>query len=119
MSAAGSVAFARALVATSLKAALALRGAFFVQVAFMVLNNVKFFVFLWVLMGHVSSIRGWRLGDVAVLFGTVAAAFGLAVALAGGVRNLGRLIEEGDLDTLLTQPKSVLGYAVGMRSQPS
>jgi ABC-2 type transport system permease protein len=29
------------------------------------------------------------------------------------------VIEEGDLDTLLTQPRSVLGYAVGMRSQPS
>lgn len=113
------MAFARALVATNLKATLALRGAFVVQVVFMALNNFTFFVFWWVLMGHASSIRGWRLGDIAVLFGIVAVAFGLAMSLAGGVRHLGRLIEEGDLDTLLTQPRSVLGYAVGMRSQPS
>jgi ABC-2 type transport system permease protein len=46
-------------------------------------------------------------------------AFGLAVSLAGGVRHLGRLIEQGDLDTLLTQPRSVLVYALGLRSQPS
>jgi ABC-2 type transport system permease protein len=54
-----------------------------------------------------------------MLFGLVAAAFGLTVTVAGGVRHLGRLIEDGDLDTLLTQPKSVLVYALGLRSQPS
>ena len=117
--AANSLAFARALVATNLKATLALRGAFVVQVVFMALNNFTFFVFWWALMRHVPSIRGWRLGDIALLYGIVAVAFGLAVSLAGGVRHLGRFIEEGDLDTLLTQPRSVLVYALGLRSQPS
>ena len=117
--AANSLAFARALVATNLKATLALRGAFVVQVVFMALNNFTFFVFWWALMQHVPSIRGWRLGDIALLYGIVAVAFGLAVSLAGGVRHLGRFIEEGDLDTLLTQPRSVLVYALGLRSQPS
>lgn len=117
--AANSLAFARALVATNLKATLALRGAFVVQVVFMALNNFTFFVFWWALMRHVPSIRGWRLGDIALLYGIVAVAFGLAVSLAGGVRHLGRFIEEGYLDTLLTQPRSVLVYALGLRSQPS
>lgn len=117
--AANSLAFARALVATNLKATLALRGAFVVQVVFMALNNFTFFVFWWALMRHVPSIRGWRLGDIALLYGIVAVAFGLALSLAGGVRHLGRFIEEGDLDTLLTQPRSVLVYALGLRSQPS
>src|SRR5262249_1601610 len=44
---------------------------------------------------------------------------GFTVTVAGGVRHLGRFIEEGDLDTLLTQPRSVLLYALGMRSQPA
>jgi ABC-2 type transport system permease protein len=117
--AAGNLTFVRALVATNLKATLALRGAFVVQVVFMALNNFTFFVFWWALMAHVPSIRGWRLGDIALLYGIVAVAFGLAVSLAGGVRHLGRLIEQGDLDTLLTQPRSVLVYALGLRSQPS
>ncbi len=114
-----NIAFVRALVGTNLKAAVALRGAFLIQVVFMLLNNFTFFVFWWVLMRRVPSLRGWRLEDVALLFGIVATAFGLTVTLAGGVRHLGRLIDEGDLDTLLTQPKSVLVHALGMRLQAS
>jgi ABC-2 type transport system permease protein len=113
------VVFARSLLATNLKAALALRGAFVMQAAFMALNNLTFFVFWWALMQRVPAIRGWRLGDVQLLFGLVAMAFGLTITVAGGVRHLGRLIEQGDLDTLLTQPRSVLVYALGMRSHPS
>ena len=114
-----TLSFTRALIATNVKATLALRGAFVVQVVFMVLNNLTFFVFWWALMGHVTTLRGWRLGDIQMLFGIVAAAFGLAVTVAGGVRHIGRFIEDGDLDTLLTQPKSVLVHALGLRSQPS
>jgi ABC-2 type transport system permease protein len=54
-----------------------------------------------------------------MLFGIVAAGFGLAVTLAGGVRHLGRFIDDGELDTLLTQPKPVLMHALGLRLQPS
>src|SRR5262245_50041185 len=103
--------FARALFATNLKSALMQRGAFLTQVVFMMLNNLTFFVFWWALMQRVPQIRGWRLGDIAVLFGVVAAGFGLGVTVGGGVRHLGRFIEGGDLDTLLTQPKPVLPYA--------
>ena len=114
-----SLAFARGLMATNLKATVALRGAFAMQVVFMALNNFTFFVFWWALMRRVPVIRGWHLGDVQLLFGLVAVAFGLTVTVAGGVRHLGRFIEDGDLDTLLTQPRPVLIYALGMRSQPS
>jgi ABC-2 type transport system permease protein len=117
--AASTLSFTRALVTTNLKAALALRSAFVIQVVFMALNNLTFFVFWWALMGRVTTIRGWRLGDIQLLFGLVAAAFGLTVTVAGGVRHLGRFIEDGDLDTLLTRPRSVLVHALGMRAQPS
>jgi len=111
--------FARALFATNLKASLMLRGAFIMQVVFMALNNVAFFVFWWALMRRVPDLRGWRLGDIQVLFGVVAAGVGLAVSVGGGVRHLARWISDGELDTLLVQPKPVLLYAVGMRSQAS
>jgi viologen exporter family transport system permease protein len=116
---ADNLSFTRALIATNVKATLALRGAFVIQVVFMVLNNLTFFVFWWALLQHVTTLRGWRLADIQMLFGIVAAAFGLAVTVAGGVRHVGRFIEDGDLDTLLTQPKSVLVHALGLRSQPS
>jgi ABC-2 type transport system permease protein len=111
--------FVSALVKTNLKATIALRGAFVLQVVFMALNNFTFFVFWWALMRRVPSLRGWQLGDIELLFGVVAVAFGSTVTIAGGVRHLGRFIDEGELDTLLTQPRSVLAYAIGLRSQPS
>src|SRR4051812_36817298 len=114
-----SVSFTHALTATNLKAHLALRGACVIQVVFMAVNNLTFFVFWWALMQHAPVLRGWRIGNVAVLFGIVASSYGLTMTLAGGVRYLGRVIEDGDLDTLLTQPHSVLVYALGLRSQPS
>ena len=116
---ANSLSFARALVTTNVKATLALRSAFVIQVVFMALNNLTFFVFWWALMGRVTTIRGWGLGDIQMLFGLVAASFGLTITIAGGVRHLGRFIEDGDLDTLLTRPRSVLVQAVGMRAHPS
>jgi ABC-2 type transport system permease protein len=111
--------FARALIATNLKASMILRGAFTMQVVFMALNNITFFVFWWILMRRVPEIRGWRLPQIQVLFGTVAVAVGLAITVAGGVRHLGRLIDEGELDVLLVQPQPVLLHAVGLRSQAS
>ena len=115
----GNRSFVQALVVTNLKAAAALRGAFAMQVVFMILNNATFFVFWWALMRRVPDLRGWHLGDIEVLFGVVAAGFGLTVTLAGGVRHLSRLIDDGELDTLLTQPKPVLLHALGLRFQPS
>src|SRR5262245_54588136 len=119
MSVSNTVRFARALFVTNLKASIMLRGAFVMQAAFMALNNVTYFVFWWLLMQRVPDVRGWHLADIQVLFGVVAAGFGLTVTIAGGVRHLGRFINEGELDTLLAQPKPVLVHALGMRSQPS
>lgn len=89
------------------------------QVLFMMLNNLTFFVFWWALMQRVPNLRGWTLADINVLFGMCAAGFGLAVTVAGGVQHIGLFIENGQLDTLLTQPRPVLPYALGLRLQAS
>lgn len=115
----GLLGFAVALFATNLRSALALRGAFVVQALFMVLNNLVFLVFWWVLLRRVPHLRGWRLPEIGALFGVTATSFGLVVAITGGVRHLGRCIEDGELDTLLTQPKPALLYALGLRSHAS
>ncbi len=111
--------FAAALLKTSFRAAAALRGAFAMQVAFMALNNWVFFTFWWLLLRRVPSIRGFLLHDIAALYGVVAAGYGLAVVLAGGVIRLARMIDEGELDTLLTQPQPKLLYALGSHSRAS
>src|SRR3954471_21356339 len=97
--------FARALSATSRRAAIADRGAFLLRAGLMALNNGIFFTFWIVLLSRVPSIRGYRLGDVAVLYGVVALAHGTAVFFAGGMEHLSRTIDDGDLDALLAQPR--------------
>lgn len=109
--------FALALLATNLKASFALRSAFWMQAAFMAINNLVFFVFWWVLFERFEEIRGWRLEDVAALYGVSAAGFGLAAILAGGIPDLARRIEEGGLDPLLTLPRSVLLQAAAARTR--
>jgi ABC-2 type transport system permease protein len=104
----GTLAFARALVATNLKAAFALRGAFWLQVVFMFLNNLIFFSFWWLAFQQIDDLAGWRLRDLCALYGLVAGAFGLSMVLGGGVRDLARSIADGELDTWLTQPKPPL-----------
>jgi ABC-2 type transport system permease protein len=111
--------FARALVATNLRASLALRGAFWLQAAFMVANNLAFFTTWWLLFAHFHELGGWRLPDMMTLFGVVASGFGLSIVFAGGARRLARMIADGELDPLLVQPKPVLLHAVGSASTAS
>jgi len=107
--------FAVALFQTSLASAMAQRGAFLMQVVLMAVNNAIFFTFWIALFQHVATIRGYALSDIAVLYGVVAAAFGLSVVVAGGSRILGQYIHDGELDSLLAQPKPTLYYAIGRR----
>lgn len=110
--------FAIALLKINLAAAFALRGAFWLQASMMLVNNLLFFVFWWVLFERFEELRGWRLGDVAVLFGVSAAGYGLAAIVAGGVHDLARRIEGGELDPMLTLPRSVLVQAAAARTRP-
>src|SRR5687768_17146555 len=93
--------FVAALVATSVRSALAERGAFIMRAVFMMVNNAIFFTFWIVLLSRVPAIRGYELGDVAVLYGIVAVAHGLAWFFAGGIYHLARVIHDGELDALL------------------
>ena len=111
--------YLRALLATNVRAAMALRGAFWTQAIFMAVNNLVFFT-VWFLFFHkYESVRGWRLGDVAALYGISAFGFGLCITVAEGVRNLARKIVDGDLDAYLTQPKPVVVAASMSESNPS
>ncbi len=115
----GFLAFAVALLSTSLRATLALRGAFWFAAVGMLLNNLLYFSFWWIFFDRFDEIRGWRLGDMAALFGVVAMGFGCASVLMGGVRELGRYIVDGELDGFLTQPKPPLVQVLGSQSRAS
>ena len=100
------------LTQTNLRASLALRTAFLMQAAFMALNNFVYFTVWLVFFRRFHDLGGFRLADMWLGYGVVAAGFGLAVALAGGLRELSKLVIEGGLDGYLTQPKPVLVQAL-------
>ena len=114
-----NIRFAFALARTSLAAAMAQRGAFLMQAGLMALNNAIFFTFWIVLLHRVQTIRGYGLRDMTVLYGIVAAGVGLAMICAGGVRQLARVIHDGELDAVLAQPKPTLLYVLGRKSGAS
>ena len=111
--------FAMALIGVSMRSALAERGAFFMRAALMAINNGIFFTFWIVLLSRVPRIRGYELGDVALLYGIVAVANGLLAFFVGGFHHLARVIHDGELDALIAQPKPTLLYALGLKSQPA
>jgi ABC-2 type transport system permease protein len=111
--------FLSALTTTALKVSVAHRGAFLMQAAFMVLNNLLFLTTWWILFARFDHVAGYRMPDMLLLFGVSAGGFGLAIVLCGGMLELARAISDGDLDALLAQPKSVLLRAIASRSVAS
>lgn len=111
--------FLRALLVTNVQALLAQRANLIFQAALMLLNNLGFFAIWWALFNNVPKIRGWVLADMQLLYGFSTAAYGVTVLLAGGVRQISRWVDQGELDPLLVQPKPTWLYAVGSRAQAS
>ncbi len=114
-----SLRFLGLLLHTNLRASLALRGAFLLQVGFMALNNLIYFSVWLLFFRRFHDLGGYGIADMELTYGVVACGFGLAVALAGGLRDLSRLIVDGALDGYLTQPKPVLAQALCSRTLAS
>jgi ABC-2 type transport system permease protein len=114
-----TLAFLGAQVATSLKASMALRAAFWMQVVLMALNDILFFCIWWIFFARYPEVRGWTLHDMYAGYGYVALTYGLYTLLAGGARDLAHGIVRGELDVLLTQPRAVLPRIALSRSNAS
>ena len=114
-----SLHFIGSLLKLNLRAAYANRGSFWMQTVLMMANNLIFFAVWPIFFRKFETLAGWQLGDVAAMYGIVAAAFGIVVVFAGGHRTLAQTIAEGDLDPYLTMPKPVLPHLVGSRCMPS
>ena len=104
------------LTQTNLRASLSLRAAFLLQAAFMFLNNLIYFGVWVIFFRRFHDLGGFGVQQMQLTYGVVAAGFGLAVALAGGLRDLSKLAVEGGLDSYLTQPKPVLSQALCSRT---
>jgi ABC-2 type transport system permease protein len=99
----------------NLMSAMAYRGAFVLQVAGMVLNDVMLLFFWWVLFNRLPTLRGWNLAGVMTLYGVVAFGFGAATAFCGNAFLVARVIVSGDLDYYLALPADPLVHLLVSR----
>jgi len=81
---------------------------FLAQVFGMMLNNAAFALFWGMLIGKVGNIGGYGFDDVMLIWALVSTSFGLAHVVFGNVRSLGRIIQRGELDLYLLQPKDAM-----------
>jgi ABC-2 type transport system permease protein len=106
-------------VAAAIRMAFADRANFALLMGGMIVNN-GFFLAMWLLFfAGFRSVGGWRRPDVALLIGMMMVIVGLAGAVFGGYRDMAAAILRGEIDALLTQPKSVLARLLSRESIPS
>ena len=95
--------------AAAIRTSLADRTNFSLQMGGMILNN-GFFLLLWFMFFKgFHRVGGWSGTDVALLLGVMMTIVGVSGVAFGGYRDMAATILSGEVDALLTQPKSVLG----------
>jgi len=65
-------------------------------------------IFVWVFFSKVTSLQGWTLGEIFVIFGMARIGMGLGESFCGQVSRLGTAILSGELDRLLFRPANRL-----------
>jgi ABC-2 type transport system permease protein len=88
-------------------------------VVLMLANNLLFFITFVIYFSNFSSLRGWVREDLALLVGCTCWAFGLAVFLTGGIRDLANMIASGGLDAYLGRPRHPLPALLLSQSIPA
>lgn len=73
------------------------------------------FVAILLMFSQVDALGGYSLPEVAFLYGSAGAAFGLADLVMGSMDRLGRRVRDGTLDTLLVRPAPVLAQVAADR----
>ena len=105
--------------AAAIRMSLADRTNFALQMGGMILNN-GFFLLLWFMFFKgFHRVGGWNGTDVALLLGVMMTIVGVSGVAFGGYRDMAATILSGEVDALLTQPKSVLGRLLSRDSIPS
>lgn len=81
---------------------------FLTNVGFMALNNATFLVQWMILLRLRGDVGGYTMREIMLLWGLMAASYGLSHILFARAFSLSELIIKGKLDAYLVQPKNVL-----------
>lgn len=97
-----------ALLSINLRTALAMRAAFLLRLAFTIFNH-GFILLIWLfLFRAVPVVYGWTVWHLLMTYGLAWFAWGFVSYFAYGFKMLPRVIENGELDHFLLQPRPLL-----------
>jgi ABC-2 type transport system permease protein len=102
--------------AVNVQAVMEYRINFLVQVFGMMLNNAAFALFWGILIGKVGSFGDYGFPEVMLIWALVSSSFGLAHVIFGNVRSIGQIVQKGELDLYLLQPKDVFLNVIASRT---
>ncbi|MEV4440109.1 ABC transporter permease [Streptomyces sp. NPDC049577] len=97
------------------RSTMAYRTSFVMMTAGNFVSTALDFVAILIMFSHIDELGGFSLPEVAFLYGTTSAAFGLADLLLGNMDRLGRRVRDGTMDTLLVRPAPVLAQVAADR----
>lgn len=72
---------------------------------------------IWVLFDRFNIIQGWKLEEVALLYGIMHMGFAFAEAISKGLDNMGEMVKRGDFDRVLLRPVGTLVQIVTCQIQ--
>jgi ABC-2 type transport system permease protein len=90
-------------------------GAFWTQLAAMVLNDFVWILFWFLFFDRVPSLHGWDRSRVLLLLAVLTTAGGLVLGVFSNARSIGRLVGDGGIDAALALPVSTLPYLLVRR----
>jgi ABC-2 type transport system permease protein len=105
-------------VSASWRSQMQYRASFVLQAIGQLLVTGVEFLAIWALFHRFGSLRGWRLEDVALLYGMANVSFCIAEAGGRGFDLFPRLVVSGDFDRLLLRPRSTAFQVAASEVQP-
>ncbi len=100
---------------TNLSSAMEYRVSFFTQAVGMAINDVFFLFFWWMVFQQTNNLGGYQFKDVMSIWALSAATFGLLHIVFGNVRRMNQLVQSGEMDIFLLQPRDVFVHAHAAR----
>jgi ABC-2 type transport system permease protein len=94
------------LVGAHMRGQLQYRISFLLQAGATFIGLLGEFVAILILFNTFQELGGWRVGEVALLYGLVSIALGLVDMLGSGFERVSALVKSGEFDRLLVRPVS-------------
>lgn len=108
-----------ALLRQSIYASVGSTGGWLTRAMMMAFNNWIWFVMWLIIYRHTSTIGGWTLNQVMLLFGITATVYGLSFGIFGGFTNIPDLVRTGKLNVYLCRPQSPLLLVLTSKGEAS